>query len=116
VLSCELSVAFGGLIMDKKTELAIDLGQTIYNNTIRNLQAKIDAQAEELAALREVVTKQDSNTKQFRRFINSIYEIALKEPGNKDAADSLYISNILFAANLIDKKGNPTPLLTGVKE
>jgi hypothetical protein len=86
------------------------------SNRIEAMQAKLDAQAEELAALREVVIKQDSNTKQFRRFINSIYEIALKEPENKDAADSLYISDILFAANLIDKKGNPTPLLTGNSE
>lgn len=35
--------------MDKKTELAIDLGQTIYNNTIEQLRADLAKERQELS-------------------------------------------------------------------
>ncbi len=80
--------------MDKKTELALELGQTIYTNTIRDLQARLDAKDGELKALRG-----------FAKVMFNDYKAS--KGGNDYPAYALYVHD------LIDEDGNPTPLLTG---
>lgn len=82
-------------MMDKKTELAINLGQTIYNNTIRDMQAKIDAQAAEIKAL--------------RKFIRYALEIDLNHYPNPNNI----LHSCAYQHRLVEKNGKPTKLLTG---
>lgn len=96
--------------MDKKTELAIDLGQTIYNNTIRDLQSKIDAQAKEIKALREIC--------------RDAYEVWAGSEGipEPETASEGYLLMLveqmrdIVKLGLIDESGNPTEPLTGEKQ
>ena len=41
--------------MDRKTELAIELGQTIYNNTVNSLTQQRDEAKDEIKALRHLL-------------------------------------------------------------
>ena len=76
--------------MDKRTELALELGQTIYTNTINSLQARLEQQAKELVAL--------------RGFAKNIVE---------HCGHTRWIEQQANKFKLIDKDGNPTKLLTG---
>ena len=58
--------------MDKKTELAMSLGQTIYTNTINNLT---EQRAELAAALRELMDWQIKNA---RAYSNPAYDRAYR--------------------------------------
>jgi hypothetical protein len=78
--------------MDDRTKLAIDLGQTIYNNTIRDLQAKVETQAKELEALRGFAEQLEG------------YDWSRKD-----------MTDVYKLYGLIDESGNPTKLLTGDK-
>jgi hypothetical protein len=47
--------------MDKRTELALELGQTIYKNTINDLQARLNEKEDELEALKADMKVTETN-------------------------------------------------------
>jgi hypothetical protein len=70
--------------------------ESCWNTATEAMQAKLDAQAEELAAL--------------RGFVLDIRENYLFTIGTSESF------NLFLKHGFIDVKGNPTPLLTGKKE
>lgn len=105
--------------MNKQEELAIMLGQTIFNNTIKGLQSKIDEQAEEIAKLKTEVDVQtywgkrweDENKLRVAQAekLAKLREFAKYVLIDSDDKYDVYAEKI----GLFDVNGKPTTLLTG---